>query len=58
MIRTWHNLLDEFKVQNVLLEVDNDYEFINGLRHQVKWAIASEDEETVLFTRRDMAQEM
>ena len=58
MIRTWQNLLDEYKVQNVLLEVDNDYEFINGLRHQTKWAIVSEDDDTVLFTRRDMAQEM
>ncbi len=56
MIETWQNLLDEYQVQHVLLEVDNDYELINGMRRRAEWAVEVEDEEAVLFTRSDMVQ--
>ncbi len=56
MLETWQNLLDEYEVRYVLLEVDNDHELINGMLRQTKWAVEVEDEEAVLFTCSDMAQ--
>ena len=56
IIETWQNLLDEYEIQYLLLEVGSDRELISGMRHQAKWAVETEDEEAVLFARSDMTQ--
>ncbi len=53
MIKTWQNLLDEYKIQYVLLEVNGDSELIYNMRQQAKWIVKSEDETAVLFTRSE-----
>ena len=53
IIETWQNLLDEYEIRHILLEVDRDRELISGMRHQAKWAVEVEDAEAVLFARSD-----
>jgi hypothetical protein len=55
MATVWQNLLDEYDIKFIVLDVADDTEIIRLLRAQPGWIVEYEDTEAIFFSRVDSA---
>ena len=56
--RTIMKLIDEYQVQTIALDVQEDHRYVQLLLEQPGWSVDCEDENIILFTRDHQALSM